>query len=261
MSYRQDATIPTPSRRASAFTIIELLVVISIISLLIALLLPALATARESAQMIQSCSQARQISLALHTYAGDNNSSLPFFRWPTDAQMNQHTAGTFPTAGTAQGKYWPGELYHAKYMPDAKQFWPPGTEYGWGVDGTYKELSMSAMLASRDHWQWGSVRGYTPNYNGAIPHAFWGYDNATRFYYGPHKLDGKGPPPSRHILLYSYYIDYNGAVVRSYMDGSVRAENTIPSAVYTPSSPYGVVTISSNFVEPWFDLRFPNLWY
>ncbi|MFG0249043.1 MAG: prepilin-type N-terminal cleavage/methylation domain-containing protein [Phycisphaeraceae bacterium JB051] len=78
-----------------AFTLIELLVVISIISLLIAILLPALQKARQSAQRISCLSSMRQVGVGFNVYVDTFNEYFPHYRtygYNTLGNMATHMA-------------------------------------------------------------------------------------------------------------------------------------------------------------------------
>jgi prepilin-type N-terminal cleavage/methylation domain-containing protein/prepilin-type processing-associated H-X9-DG protein len=66
--------------RKSAFTLVELLVVIGIIAVLISMLLPALNKARQAALAATCASQMRQLGQAFHSYAADHGGKVTVYR-------------------------------------------------------------------------------------------------------------------------------------------------------------------------------------
>src|SRR2546423_11766578 len=104
-----------PTGRSFGFTIVELLVVVVIVSVLAALLLPALAKAREQGRSSVCRNNMRQIALAMTLYADENSDYLP---WPGDVDRNWQPDWVFggqPTVDPNNPDLWknPGFGFHA----------------------------------------------------------------------------------------------------------------------------------------------------
>ena len=80
-------------RPGGGFTLIELLVVVAIIAVLAALLLPALARAKESGRAIACMNNIRQIGLASGIYADDHEDHYPSFRNWLAVRLGDLTTG------------------------------------------------------------------------------------------------------------------------------------------------------------------------
>ena len=89
-------------RRASAFTLIEILVVVAIIALLISILLPSLRGAREQARRVYCASNLRTIGQGFYFYTQASNGVLPGSHEWSD-KLRPHLQKSIPKKATVQG--------------------------------------------------------------------------------------------------------------------------------------------------------------
>jgi prepilin-type N-terminal cleavage/methylation domain-containing protein/prepilin-type processing-associated H-X9-DG protein len=103
--------------RRNAFTLLELLVVISIIAILAALLFPAFRTAKRQAQSTQSSNNLRQLVAANLSYVNDQGYYAP----AADRWNNKRWSGARTSASSA---YDPTKGYLADYLGKSRQITP-----------------------------------------------------------------------------------------------------------------------------------------
>ncbi len=136
--------------RRTAFTLVELLVVMGIISVLIAILLPAMSKAREQAKSVQCLSNLRQIGLGILQYAGDYQ-----YRIPQDISYRT------PSDGRWWYEFYDGSYGYRDYLPARSVYacpkMEPASRSYYGMYHAHVFAPKYAFTAVSDGWA--SFRG------------------------------------------------------------------------------------------------------
>jgi len=192
------------SKAPAGFTLVELLVVIGIIALLIAILLPALNRARQSAKTVQCLSNLRQIGMSYIMYTNEQKGrNATYFNEANPVTMDYSWPGLIKQYLPTVQPLTPANVDFASknvlLCPEAQELNSTGNVSGWGNQWGYTHIAWNGQYApGGTSYAWARDTGPT------VPAQTWWASSYGFNYYlytfktGP-KDPATGPYPKKNI--------------------------------------------------------------
>ncbi len=222
-----------PRKRKAGFTLIELLVVISIIAILVSILLPALAKARELANRAVCMANVRGIIQSMITYGQSNQGVFPV---PGDPQVSSagHYYSNAPFNGEGNGGYWA--------VP--KPVTAPSAVQDWYLTSSGILMNANATPCPLAGWWIMVLQGYTTPSSFICP------------------SDPLAEGPSIEEALNGGVTLYNlnfGEITRV-NNGNAWADPKGQGESYSLAFPYGQYVNAGPYIN-WFNNKLPRQWW
>ncbi len=189
------------------FTLVELLVVITIIAILASVSVPVFGTIQRKAKLNKSLQHAKQIALALRAYAGDSNGL-----YPGGANANEALATIVPDIESEKIFYVPGCQWHGtgRFQQGPDNLWE-----------TSEPKQGKALEAGENHYAY--AVGFTDSTSSRFPLLASGFTQGTTGTYTDDETQPGGVWQGRNCVV--IYCDGSGETPRldkefRYVDGN-----------------------------------------
>ena len=240
-------------KTSSAFTLIELLIVIAIIAILASFALPAFLGVQERAKQTKDLSNGKQVALSLRQFAIDNNGEFPNKVYGTGVVTPGDYASSITKLGAGNTSNDAFRWLLPTYTRSEQIFVVPGSAWSPAaddvLDASYGTVATPGTLAAGENG-FAYITNLTDTSNSTYPllcDAWIGQANAGITYSTTKSAQGGVWGGTKAVVI---FVDGSGQVMK--------VNDTVNTAILRPGRAYNEFSNANNVAaDPWLDNALP----